>query len=519
MPTTVRATELTADVTETVQDRRLLFALRAASMYVWERDMASTEVVRFGNWEDVLGAEIGSIEDFIAHVHPDDRDVVRTAIAGVIARSESYEMEFRFICDSGEERWVRDVGRRIVSDSEDRFVGVCIDITTEAQARHAAANARALAEKAAEAKSRFLSMMSHELRTPLNAVTGFSDLLVTRMDLDPAAIRQIDQIRQAASDLTHLVDDILAFTLDGTDVAMTAFSVSEVVQTAASLAVSDAAAKALVMRVNDGLPPAARYIGDAGRLRQILRVLVSNAVKFTPRGEIEITVMPVHGGVQVQVADSGPGVSDELLERLFQPFTQADDSRARAHEGAGVGLALCKRLVDLLGGEIGVANRTQGGAEFWVRLPMEVVGVREAASLVELIEPLQAPRVLVVDDHASNREVAGLMLGAAGCDVFLANDGEEAVEAVRSSSFDLILMDVRMPRMDGLQATRAIRALQRSGVGTPIVGFTADAMPEDVLRCREAGMDDHLAKPVSQAALWSVLMRFLGGEQESSALA
>ena len=374
----------------------------------------------------------------------------------------------------------------------------------------AAIKARAMAEQAAEAKSRFLSMMSHEMRTPLNGVTGFAEMLAADPDLGPEARRQAEQIRLSGNGLLMLVDDILDFSRGGEDIAPESFSVASVVQEAVARATAAAASKDLTLTAGGDLDPAVRHLGDARRVRQVLQHLLSNAVKFTAWGSVMVGVSVDDAGFTIEVTDTGCGLPPHVLADLFKPFIQADASTGRAHAGMGMGLALSRRLVELMGGTITGANGPDGGAVFTVRVPAQRL---ENAPLVDTdsAAAVGAPRVLVVDDHPMNREVAALMLQASGCDVTTAEDGLQAVEALRSERFDLVLMDVRMPGMDGLEATRAIRALPTTAALTPIVAMTADAMPEDVARCREAGMAAHLAKPVSRAALNALLAQILDG--------
>jgi CheY-like chemotaxis protein len=219
-------------------------------------------------------------------------------------------------------------------------------------------------------------------------------------------------------------------------------------------------------------------------------------------------------GATIAIADSGPGLPPQLLDEMFDVFSQADASIGRAHEGVGMGLPLSRRLAQLMGGELKGANRAEGGAVFTLRLPLE--RTLDAAPAFADLETATRPRVLVVDDHQTNRAVACLMLETIGFDHAVACDGLEAVAAVAAAPYDLILMDVRMPNMDGLAATRAIRALP-AGASTPIVAMTADAMPEDVARCLAAGMDAHLAKPVSVNALCDVLNHLLAAADTSEA--
>jgi signal transduction histidine kinase/CheY-like chemotaxis protein len=377
----------------------------------------------------------------------------------------------------------------------------------------AAVKARLHAEQAAGAKSRFLSMMSHEMRTPLNGVCGYAEILATSSDLGALAAGQVAQIRKSSDRLLNLVDEILDFSRGELDIVAAPFSLAAVIADAASEARDDAEAKGLTLTVSGGPSDADRHLGDARRLRQVLRHLLSNAVKFTERGGVDLSVHFDDQRAEITIRDSGPGISADMLAQLFQPFSQADASTTRAHEGAGIGLAVSRALAERLGGTLNGKNGPNGGAVFTFAFPLPVAEVPVAAP-VEADEG-RAPRILVVDDHQTNRDVAAVMLAAIGCETAMACDGLEAVAAVRDGDYDLVLMDVRMPNMDGLAATRSIRALPGKAA-TPIVAMTADAMPEDVTRCLAAGMNAHIAKPVTMAKLGGALERFLGDPEPAA---
>lgn len=391
-------------------------------------------------------------------------------------------------------------------------------LEAQLRARTAAAQeARRRAEDAAAARSRFLAMMSHEMRTPLNGVAGFADLLAAREGLDAEAVRQALKIRESSDGLLMLVEDILDFARGDDAVAPEPLDLAAVAREAAipSRAVADA--RGLALTIDSRLPEAARFAADRRALRQALHPLIANAVKFSERGAVVVRLDRSADGVAIQVSDTGCGICPTVLPELFEAFAQGDASIRRNHSGAGLGLALAARHVKRLGGHIDVDSRPGEGSTFTLHLPLPRVA---DAAPAEAVEPAmseaddgRAPRVLVVDDHPVNREVARIMLEALGCEVVEVCDGGEAVDAVRDQAFDLVLMDVRMPRMDGLEATRRIRALPGDLGALAIVAMTADAMPEDVAGCLAAGMNAHLAKPINQAAVLDVVSRALSGRQ------
>ena len=384
----------------------------------------------------------------------------------------------------------------------------------------AAHEARLRAEEADAAKSRFLALMSHEMRTPLNSVAGYAEVLARRADLDPVALEHLGHIQRSGDALLLLVEDVLEISRGDDVLSLTPLSLTEIV--ASAVAPSQIAADEKGLSIVVDIRPDARptLIGDRRRLRQALHHLISNAVKFTERGAVTVRADRIDGEVLIAVTDSGCGLDMAGADRLFGAFVQGDDSISRAHIGAGIGLTLVQRHATLMGGSVVVDSHPGDGATFTLLLPLELADVsapiaQTPAGGITIADELEEgdddrpARILVVDDHPANREVARLMLTAIGCEVTEAVDGEEAITMAAAQPFDLILMDVRMPRVDGLAATRAIRA---SGNPVPILAVTADAMPEDAARCIAAGMDDHLPKPISHHALYAAMERLLSGE-------
>ncbi len=382
----------------------------------------------------------------------------------------------------------------------------------------AAQEARRKAEEAAAARSRFLAMMSHEMRTPLNGVAGFADVLAGRPGLDAEAVRQARQIRESSDGLLMLVEDILDFARGDDLLTNEPLDLAGVARETVTASLAAARARGLNLHIDDHLPAQARFTGDRRALRQALHPLVANAVKFTEQGEVVVRLDRAGDGVCIRVSDTGCGIDPSILPDLFEAFAQGDASIRRNHSGAGLGLALAARHVRRMGGRIEVDSRLGEGSTFTLHLPFA-----RAADVIPDVRPTEddaasrddaghAPRVLVVDDHPVNREVARIMLEAFGCDVVEVCDGQQALDAVAQQPFDLVLMDVRMPHMDGLEATRRIRAMPGAAGALSIVAMTADAMPEDVNRCLAAGMNAHMAKPINQAGLLSMVNRALTGD-------
>ncbi|MFC5344263.1 response regulator [Brevundimonas staleyi] len=382
----------------------------------------------------------------------------------------------------------------------------------------AAQIARRQAEAADAAKSRFLALMSHEMRTPLHGVMGYAEVLSRRPNLAEDARHQVGEIQKSGAALLTLVEDVLEVSRGDAVVGTDAIDPADLLAQVAAASGDCARAKQLPIHIRVQSGAEAPVLGDRRRLRQILHRLVSNAIKFTSRGQIVLGVEREGAETVFRVTDTGPGVAPGVAPHLFGAFVQADDSISRDHVGAGLGLAVAQRLTHAMGGRIALESTSPAGSTFVVRLPLVLADTDAVAPAADPApaETGGSARVLIVDDHPTNREVARLMLAPLGCDVFEATDGVEAVEMASSSPFDLILMDVRMPRMDGLAATQAIRALDGAFSRTPILAVTADAMPEDAARCLAAGMDGHVAKPLTHASLFAAIDAVMGVNDEAN---
>ena len=406
---------------------------------------------------------------------------------------------------------IRDENGRVVA-----FHDVVRDITETKQLEDQLIAARDAAETAALVQSEFLANMSHELRTPLTSVVGFSGLLQASEALPEAERRYADRIATSSEALLSVINDILDYSkleAEAVDLEPQPFDPAVMARGAALIVERQCEAKGLdlVVDVEADLPGA--LMGDEGRLRQVTLNFLSNAVKFTVSGEIRLEVRGVEGRLRVAVTDSGIGISAGKIETLFERFTQADASTTRVYGGTGLGLSISRRLIELMGGTIGADSRPGEGSTFWFEIPLTEAPTLAAESEIQVQSLPGGLRVLMADDAPANRELVRIIL--AGWEVALdaVTDGAEAVQAVQRAAdpYDLILMDVHMPVMDGMAATRAIRALDGAAARTPILALTANVQPDQVEACRRAGMDGHVGKPIQIADLIRAMATAVAG--------
>ena len=517
------------------------------------------KIAGFGSWEHGLATEslLWSAEQYRIHgllpdgsamayqewldgcVHPDDLSIVDTTFRLAVAGAEDYELEHRIRRPDGRIRTVRQLGRphRDAAGNLVSYLGSTLDVTEihEAQQKIAAQNAQLAqlsqdlahradaAEAANKAKSSFLAHMSHEIRTPLNGIIGMAHL-IRLATLTP---QQADWLGKLVISAEHLLDVINAI-LDLSKIEAGKFTLDE-----APLRVASVVANVVAMVENSARQKRLRLltevdpipdglVGDATRLQQALLNYVNNAVKFTDGGTITIRAklarLDERGAlVRLEVSDTGIGIQPEVLSKLFTSFEQGDTSSTRKFSGTGLGLAITRKIAELMGGETGAESQAGAGSTFWITVLLRGAagangpspGASARGDSAEALRRAHAgARILLAEDNDINREVAVAILQHVSCVVDVAEDGEQAVSKATSNEYDLVLMDVQMPKMDGLEATRIIRRSLPSGK-LPIIAMTANVCSDDKAKCHAAGMDGFIAKPVDPEDLYSLLSTWL----------
>ena len=525
------------EVTETVRamrnleltQQRLQLATEMANLQVYDIDYRRKRIITSGKAlfpldeaenkqvvEAVFAGETGRFVD------PRDRQRVAEA-SRRFSKGAPYEIEYRVLRDSGEEFWIAEVMQAMRGDDGQvrRVIGAMQDITARKQAERALIQAKDDAEAATRAKSAFLATMSHEIRTPLNGVLGMAQAM-SAAPLAPEQRERLDVIRQSGETLLAVLNDVLDLSkieAGRLELEEAEFDIGGVALGAHAAFSAVAAQKGVAFDLTVTRAAAGLYLGDATRVRQVLSNLISNALKFTEAGAVAVSVGRRRGALTLTVRDTGIGMSVEQQAALFQKFAQADASTTRRFGGTGLGLAICRELVELMGGTIAATSAEGEGSTFVATLPLprrERPARKAAASPRRRraeARPLDAAplRVLAAEDNPVNQLVLKALLSHSGVEPVIVADGVDAVAAWEGGDWDVILMDVQMPRMDGPTAVRFIRERERT-LGrrrTPIVALTANAMTHQVSEYLASGMDGFVAKPIEIDRLFEALQAAL----------
>jgi PAS domain S-box-containing protein len=506
---------------------RLSFGMAMTQMMIWELDFEKRETNLEGEWKHYFPQRptFDTLTGGDACIHPADRDLVSNRWRAHLAGGAPYTVEYRVQFGDGREMWHAASIRilKTINGSPARAFAVIQDITARKLIELKAIEAEQRALVAAAAKSDFLSNMSHEIRTPLNGVLAVSEVLA-RTPLDDRQGEMVRLISTSGRTLLRVMDELVEFSrLDGDDIQfdIRPFELEQMLRNTCEAARTRAKAKGLRFETFVSASCDGVFRGEPVRIGQVLGSLLNNAVKFTEQGKISVSayVEDLPDGVtqlRLSVADSGVGFAPELAERIFERFEQADISTSRRFGGLGLGLSIVKRLVELMNGKVTAQSRENEGSTFEVVVPISRDRIAALGAMTAVaVEDFDAEtsldnlRLLVAEDNPMNRRVMELLLAQSGLYITFAENGREAVEKFLAGKFDLVLMDLQMPIMGGLAAMRAIRAWEKAQarIPTPMLAVSANATDEHVIEAKEAGADDHVAKPIVREILFEAIAR------------
>lgn len=503
---------------------RLSLAINTAGLGFWEADIVDGRLT----WNDKLqemfefgpGQFEGEIKEVIKRIHPDDYTPLKEAMANALKFEERYGIEFRIVTPKGDVRWIECHGEvhRDIDHKPIKLVGATLDITPKKMNNLALRKAKEAADQASEAKSRFLANMSHEIRTPIGVILGYTELLQMTKPAQSECEQYYRTISSSCRDLTRIIDDILDLSkveAGRLELESRPFSLSKCLDDIHQTFKDVAKAKDLEFSINKGDVLPMQLCSDGARIKQVLINLIGNAIKFTDQGSVnvEVNVSRLESGrfqTSIDVTDTGIGLTPEQVKVLFKPFSQADTSTSRKYGGTGLGLALSKRIAQALDGDVKIIQSTpQGGSIFRFvfnahamdgdRLQLPELPERKASDNLEGI------RVLLAEDVKQNQFLIKEILGQRGARVDVTSNGREALECAQKERYDIILMDIQMPELDGREATKLLR---ESGYQNPIIALTAHAMIEERKMNMQAGCDDYLTKPIDVTKLVGTIKHY-----------
>ncbi len=538
------------DVTEEVESRQALISAKETAEAV-ESELRRTKTVleqtstmaRVGGWElDCLTKEVywtqitreihEADQDFVPDLDSGinfyreghDREVIQRVVTQAMETGEPWDEEVRIVTARGNERWVRSIGRAELDGQRCiRLYGTFQDITHQTEAREELEYSKEMAEQAVRIKQEFLANMSHEIRTPMNAILGFTRLLL-RGEQSPEQMEYLQSIYGSANTLLVVINDILDFskieagklTIDQVHFRMGRLLHAQ--STLFSMKVQESDLM-LIFETDPRMPRA--LLGDPTRISQILNNLISNAIKFTQKGSVRVITdvaaqAPEGYQLTIKVQDTGIGIAPDKLNSIFQSFEQETGDTTRLYGGTGLGLTIVEKLVTLMHGKISVESQPDVGSTFTVTLPL---GQGNEALIPSENEPtetlpldrLAGKRILLTEDNRNNQMLARKCLSEVDCEVDLAVNGKEAVRMVQEQKYDVVLMDIRMPIMNGIEATEIIRALPPPYVQAPIIAMTAHVLKEEENQYRSVGMDEYVSKPFNPSELYRKLINVIEG--------
>ncbi len=506
----VTAEKATARELQELSDR-LQLAVKGTNDGIWDWDLQNDTMWFSPRWKDILGYEdeelSNSHETWQNMILPEDHDDAwRLAEAFNSGEIDEYVATHRYLHKDGSIRYLlsRATHQNDKNGRVTRMVGAVTDITELIQAREQA-------EESSRAKSSFLANMSHEIRTPMNGMLGMAQVLRTTK-LSSEQIEFVDAITSSGQSLLVVLNDILDVSkIEAGKLILdpSPCSIQSLFLELGQLFRPIALAKGIEFNVYLPIESVPTLLIDSSRVKQVITNLVGNSLKFTNQGNVSISASYQNGNLRVEVTDTGIGISEDRQEAVFDSFTQADPSTSRQYGGTGLGLTICKNLIRLMYGEMGLSSLLDKGSSFWFQIPASICDAPKVEPLGPTL-PAAANRltgkILLAEDNEVNVLVAQILLEQMGFEVDVASDEVEAVNLVMENDYRLVLMDLHMPNMDGADATRAIRQLQAGKRRTPIIAMTAAAMHEDRDKCFEAGMDAYISKPFKAEEVQALLL-------------
>jgi len=514
-----------------LSEERSTLAQRFANIGYWDWTIATGDLFWSEQIAPMFGYENGKVEttyeNFLKAIHPDDRNLVTSAVNDSVANGAEYEIEHRVVWPNGNIRWLLERGD-IIRDHEKkplRMLGVVQDVTTRKKLETELIRAKEQAESGARAKSTFLANMSHEIRTPMNSIIGFIEISLENNNVPKEVLSYLHTARNSAKSLLTLINDILDVSkmeAGKLDISYATFYLPEFLKELLQTFETKASEKNIDLKLELDPELFICIISDSGRLRQILINIIGNSIKFTHKGRVTLLVQKnknEQGALLFSIQDTGIGMTESQISRIFEPFTQADETTSRRFGGTGLGTTISKQLIELMNGEIWAESKENQGTTFFISLP---VTLPECASHCQIdcdkhrsIGESNVPqlkksyRILLAEDITENATLATIRLEQQGSVVELARNGKEAVDMFNNNNYDIVLMDVQMPQMDGIEATMLIRKLEKNqSVKTPVIALTASVMKEDIEKCMNAGMDAIVGKPIDFSELFKVIQEY-----------
>jgi PAS domain S-box-containing protein len=507
-------------------------AERLAHFGSWELDLTNAEVDSNRlRWSDechrLFGFEPGTVEVtnelFFSRIPPDDHELIKNAVARAIAERGVYSVEHRVMLPQGDVRHIHEQAKVVVDAATGqplKMIGTAHDVTERLRTMQEMLRAKEAAEAAVRTKSEFLAMISHEIRTPLNPILGAAQLLLAE-ECAPGQRELLQIIQNAGEHLLTLLSDILDLAKlesGGANLSLSPCQIGELVKGVLEIKSEEARRKSLALTMQTDPNLAFCYLLDEPRMRQILLNLIGNAVKFTDRGGVTVRVERMETGhkrdrLRFAVSDTGIGLQPDHTQRIFEPFFQVDSSATRRYEGAGLGLSICRRLVEMMGGDIGVESRPGEGSTFWFSVWLE-----RRRSLAGSGTPWPMPltngrrrSILLVEDDEQSRLVLATMLEHADCEVAQAQTGSDALAMFRPGAFDLVLVNFRLPDLNGCETATLFRERERATGArpVPIIAQTGSANESDLQAAEQAGLNGVLVKPIRHLDLLNLLNRHI----------